>query len=256
MDLDQARNKKSDLIVALDFASVEQARACVVSLEKFPVIFKVGLELFVSGGPSFVQELVDQGKRVFLDLKFHDIPNTVARAAKQAALFQVEMMTVHIAGGSKMLKAVSEEFAALLDSGSPLARKPRKPKILGVSVLTSFDDQGWAEVTGALTGHASSPSESVRRLVEASISWGLDGLVCSALELQEIQKKFPHLYTVVPGIRLEGSLSNDQARISTPRNASRLGAGAIVVGRPITESSNPARVVERILGELVASESS
>jgi orotidine-5'-phosphate decarboxylase len=125
-----------------------------------------------------------------------------------------------------------------------------KPKILGVSVLTSFDDVRWAEVTKAMTGHAVPASESVINLVEHAVSWGADGVVCSALELEFIRSRFPHLYAVVPGIRPKGSSNDDQARVTTPEHAHRLGADAVVVGRPITESPHPRSVVESILKDL------
>src|SRR3954453_1970587 len=176
----------------------------VDQLHDLPVVYKVGLELFLSGGPELVRELVHRKNRVFLDLKLHDIPQTVACAAKQAALLQVEMFTVHLAGGSAMVRAVAQELSDI-----PSLR----PKILGVSVLTSFDDVRWAEVTKALTGHAVEVSDSVDGLVEHAPSWGVDGVVCSALELIAIRKTFPTLYTVVPGIRPPGFAAGDQARI-------------------------------------------
>jgi orotidine-5'-phosphate decarboxylase len=184
---------------------------------------------------------VHRKNRVFLDLKFHDIPNTVARAAKQAALLHVEMFTLHLAGGRDMVKAVSKELADI---------ELIRPKILGVSVLTSFDDVRWAEVTKSLTGHAADIATSVQGLVEHSTSWGADGVVCSAMELEALKKNFPALYTVVPGIRPSGSPSNDQARVMTPTEAQAAGASAIVVGRPITESPDPRQAAIAILAEL------
>jgi len=210
-------------------------------------MYKVGMELFMSGGPEVVRELVHRKNRVFLDLKFHDIPNTVARAARQAALLHVEMFTLHLAGGSAMVRAVTEELADI-----PLLR----PKVLGVSVLTSFDDVRWAEVTKSLTGHASSTAESVNGLVEHITGWGADGIVCSAGELPSIRSRFPNLYTVVPGIRPEGLASNDQARVATPALARELGANAVVIGRPIIESEDPAQLVRSILKDLEPSAAS
>jgi orotidine-5'-phosphate decarboxylase len=236
-------NHAPELIVALDFPRPERAKKLVDQLEGYPVIFKVGFELFMSGGPDFVRELVHNKRRVFLDLKFHDIPNTVARAAKQAALLHVEMITLHLAGGSAMVRAVAEELSDI-----PLLR----PKILGVSVLTSFDDVRWAEVTKSMTNHAMKASDSVMNLVEHSAAWGIDGVVCSALELTSIRSMYPNLYTVVPGIRPQGMSSNDQARVTSPGAARELGANAIVVGRPITEASSPIDVVQSILSELSA----
>lgn len=231
----------TELIVALDFPRSEQAFFCVDKLRGLPLIYKVGLELFMSGGSDFVREMVHRKNRVFLDLKFHDIPETVARAAKQAALLQVEMFTLHLAGGSSMLRAVAQELSDI-----PTLR----PKILGVSVLTSFDDVRWAEVTKSLTGHAVDVSDSVVGLVDHATSWGADGIVCSALELVEIRKRFPSIYTIVPGIRPEGADLNDQVRVTTPARAKELGASAIVVGRPITGAADPRAAAEAILRDL------
>jgi orotidine-5'-phosphate decarboxylase len=231
----------TDLIVALDYPKPEKALDLVGTLGGLPVLYKVGLELFMSGGPEFIRELVHRKNRVFLDLKLHDIPNTVARAARQAALLHVEMFTVHLAGGSQMVKAVAKEMSDI-----PLL----KPKVLGVSVLTSFDDVRWAEVTRAMTSHTTVVSDSVTGLVNEGVSWGVDGVVCSALELPAIRKSFPSLYTVVPGIRPEGSDNGDQARVVTPAEAHLAGASAVVIGRPITEAKDSRLVVEKALKDL------
>jgi orotidine-5'-phosphate decarboxylase len=228
----------TDLIVALDYPRTEKAFELVQKLDGLPVIYKVGFELFLAGGSELVRELVHRKNRVFLDLKFHDIPNTVARAAKQAALMHVDMFTLHLAGGSQMVRAVVQEFAEMPEL---------KPRILGVTVLTSFDDVRWAEVTRALTGHACEVSDSVDGLISQAASWGADGVVCSAFELKQIKALHPHLYTVVPGIRPEGSDANDQARVMTPGQAHEAGAHAIVMGRPITESPEPRHLVESVL---------
>jgi orotidine-5'-phosphate decarboxylase len=235
------QNQQTDLIVALDFQRGDRALELVDSLRELPVIYKVGFELFMASGPEIVRELVHRKNRVFLDLKFHDIPNTVARAARLAALLHVEMFSLHLAGGSAMVKAVAQELADI-----PTLR----PKILGVSVLTSFDDVRWAEVTKSMTGHAVDVADSVAGMIEHAPAWGTDGVVCSALELPALRKSFPGLYTVIPGIRPEGVAANDQARIMTPAQARQAGASAIVMGRPITESSNPRSVVESVLKDL------
>ncbi len=232
----------SELIVALDFSRADRALQFVEELRGAPVIYKVGSELFMNGGADLVRELVHRKSRVFLDLKFHDIPNTVARAAKQAALLKVEMFTLHLSGGSAMVKAVAEE----LKDNIPELR----PKILGVSVLTSFDDVRWAEVTRALTGHACDVADSVAGIVEHAAGWGADGVVCSAMELPDVRTRCPGLYTVVPGIRPLGAAAGDQARVMTPAQARAAGAHAIVMGRPITESKNPLEVVNSVLKEL------
>jgi len=231
----------TDLIVALDFAKPEQALKLVEKLDGLPVVYKVGFELFMADGPSFVRELVHQKRRVFLDLKFHDIPNTVARAAIQASSLHVEMFSVHLSGGSAMVKAVADALADI-----SLIR----PKILGVSVLTSFDDVRWAEVTKALTGHAVNTDDSVNGIVEHALAWGADGVICSSLELPSLRKQYPTLYAVVPGIRPEGFSAHDQARVMTPEQARLAGASAIVMGRPIIESQDPRELVEKVLKDL------
>lgn len=234
----------TELIIALDFSRAERALELVHACSGLPVIFKVGLELFSGTGPDFVRELVHQKNRVFLDLKLHDIPNTVSRVARQAALLHVEMFSLHITGGSAMVKAVVAELNEIPEL---------RPKVLGVSVLTSFDDVRWAEVTKGLTGHAVDVADSVKGLLDLGSGWGLDGVICSAFELELIKKAHPSFYTVVPGIRPEGSPKNDQLRVMTPTSARRAGANAVVVGRPIIEAGNPREVVEKILAELAVS---
>lgn len=231
----------TDLIVALDYPRADRAMEMVDRLSGLPVIFKVGFELFMCGGPDLVRELVHRKQRVFLDLKFHDIPNTVARAARQAAILHVDMFTLHLAGGSGMVRAVAQELNAIPEL---------KPRVLGVSVLTSFDDVRWAEVTKAITGHAVEVGSSVDGLIEHAPAWGVDGVVCSAFELPSIRNVFPALYTVVPGIRPQGVEAGDQARIMTPMQARQAGASAIVMGRPITEADEPRKMVESVLKDL------
>jgi len=236
-----ATEDKTDLIIALDFPNGERAFSFVEQLTGLQVIYKVGLELFMCGGPELVRELVRRKNRVFLDLKFHDIPNTVARAVKQAALLQVEMMTVHLSGGREMIRAVANELSEV---------SVAKPKILGVSVLTSFNDERWAELTQALTGHATQASDAVMGLVGSCATSGIDGVVCSALELEVLIQRFPKLFTVVPGIRPAGFKIHDQARVTTPAQARQWGAHAIVMGRPITESQSPREITELVLKDL------
>jgi orotidine-5'-phosphate decarboxylase len=232
---------KTELIVALDYPKADQAFSLVEKLEGLPVIYKIGLELFIGSGPDFVREMVHRKQRIFLDLKLHDIPNTVARAAKLAAILRVEMLTLHLAGGAAMFRKVSEELSEI---------SALKPKILGVSVLTSFDDIQWGELTLAMTGRAARTHESVEGLVEHAPAWGADGVVCSAVELPAIRARFPSIYTVVPGIRPAGFAAGDQARVMTPLEAARAGANAIVVGRPITESPDSRAVTQNILDDL------
>lgn len=234
---------RTDLIVALDYPREDHAWKLVTQLGAEPVIYKVGLELFSAAGPAFVRELVHQKKRVFLDLKFHDIPNTVAKAALQAALLHVDMFTLHLSGGSTMIHAVRDALSEV---------ESLKPKILGVSVLTSFDDLRWAEVSRAINGHAAEIADSVDGLVDGFASAGIDGIVCSPWELESIRARHPGLYTVIPGIRPAGpkSAADDQRRTMTPAEAARVGASAIVVGRPITQAPDPAEAARQILRSL------
>jgi orotidine-5'-phosphate decarboxylase len=230
----------TELIVALDFARGAEADACVRALRGLPVIYKVGFELFVAAGPQWVRGLVAQGGRVFLDLKFHDIPNTVRKAARQAAELGVEMFTLHLAGGPKMIQAVREELAAL----------PKPPIALGVTVLTSFDEDTWSSVNQALNGRPAHVRASVEGLAKHARGWGATGIVCSPHELAAVRGLDPSLYTVVPGIRPEGAAAGDQARVMTPEQARQLGASAVVVGRPITEHQDPRQAAQKVLDAL------
>jgi len=236
----------TELIVALDYPKAEQALELVqaVRSQKLDVIWKVGSELFMASGPEFVRKLTQGGGRVFLDLKFHDIPNTVTKAAAQACELGVAMFTLHIAGGSDMVEAVMKEVQK--------AAKP--PIVLGVTVLTSFDESGWKKTAEAVSGQRPQGliSDSVSRLAAAGAHWGLTGIVCSAHEIGRVQKAAPDLYTVVPGIRPAGSNAQDQARILTPAEAAQQGASAIVVGRPITQAAKPVEAIASILKELAS----
>lgn len=234
--------KEVELIVALDNGDQKKADRMLETLSGLPVLWKVGPEMLLDAGPDWVKGLVRAGKRVFLDLKFHDIPNTVSRSCLQAADMGVEMLTVHLAGGPKMIQMVREDF----DRRNYI----NPPKIWGVSVLTSFDKATWEEVSFAIAGTKSPVADSVRRLVLPSRFWGVDGVVCSALELPLVKKLDPLLLRVVPGIRPKGTDHGDQARVVTPTDAKKKGAHFIVVGRPITESANPREMTEKILNEL------
>lgn len=232
--------KRPELIVALDFSDGPSALRFMQIFEDLPVIWKIGSELFLAVGPDWVRSRTKEGRRIFLDLKFHDIPNTVMKAAVQAASLGVEMFTLHLAGGANMIRAVRDE----------LEKKSKRPLILGVSVLTSFDQSTWDDVSFALGGKTAKISDSVKRLVSQARYWGVDGVVCSAHEIKTVLAADPILFTVVPGIRPKGSKAGDQARVMTPSEATAFGAGAIVVGRPITESKTPRAMVEKILREL------
>jgi len=222
----------SKLIVALDFPNSQQAFAFVGSLSPDSCKLKVGFELFVAAGPDFVRKLTDLGYDVFLDLKFHDIPNTVAAACKSAANLGVWMINVHASGGKKMLMAA-------VDS---LKEKDDAPLLIAVSVLTSMDNKGLSEV-----GLDVEAEEQVLNLSLLSEECGLDGVVCSAQEASMLRRRMDDEFVLVtPGIRPKGSEQGDQSRIMTPEAAIVAGANYLVIGRPITQASDPLSVIEKI----------
>ncbi len=238
--------KRTALIVALDFPEGESALRLMRVCSDLPVIWKVGSELFLAEGPEWVRERTKEGFRIFLDLKLYDIPNTVMKAALQVAAMGVEMFTVHLAGGPNMIRAVRDE----LEKKFTGKRENQRPLILGVSVLTSFDQSTWDDVSFAVGGKAAKVADSVKRLVAQARYWGVDGVVCSPHEIKTVTAADSILFTVVPGIRPKGAKAGDQARVMTPKQAATLGAGAIVCGRPVTESKTPRLVIEKILREL------
>ena len=230
-----ARNR---LIVALDFPSSDLALHLVDQLESQCTWFKVGLELYLATGSSIVTSLRKRGFNVFLDLKLHDIPNTVASAVRSVSSLGASLLTVHAVGGSAMLSAAAEAAAATTDA----------PRILAVTVLTSMDAP---QLHGI--GVADSPAAQVLRLGKLAEAAGIDGLVCSPEEIPQLRTSLARIpLLVVPGIRPAGSAAGDQRRIATPRTAIAAGASMLVVGRPITEAVDPAKAVEAILAEMTA----
>jgi len=222
------------LIVALDVSTAAAARKIVAAVGDSAHAYKVGMQLYTAEGPSIVRELVGSGRRVFLDLKYHDIPNTVGAAVREAARLGVSMLTVHASGGGKMLRAAVEA-----------AQKPGL-LVLAVTVLTSLDDVELGKI--GLRGGA---LDQVLRLTALALSNGCKGVVASALEAAALREEFGHDFTIVtPGVRLAGSGPNDQARVVTPAEAISAGASHIVVGRPITEASDPAAEARAILGQI------
>jgi orotidine-5'-phosphate decarboxylase len=222
------------LIVALDVSTAAAARKIVAAVGDSAHAYKVGMQLYTAEGPSIVRELVGSGRRVFLDLKYHDIPNTVGAAVREAARLGVSMLTVHASGGGKMLRAAVEA-----------AQKPGF-LVLAVTVLTSLDDDELGKI--GLRGGA---LDQVLRLTALALSNGCKGVVASALEAAALREEFGHDFTIVtPGVRLAGSGPNDQARVVTPSEAISAGASHIVVGRPITEASDPAAEARAILGQI------
>ena len=231
--MEEARKR---LIVALDVPSAKAATELVNRLENSCKWFKVGLELFVVAGAEFLEPLLARGHSIFLDLKFHDIPNTVAGAVRSATGHGVRMMTVHASGGPEMLKAAR---AALDGVSDP-------PELVAVTVLTSMNE---AEL--ASTGVLQSPAEQAARLARVGLDAGIRGFVCSPQEVASLRTLTgPEGVLVVPGIRPVGAETGDQKRIATPAEALRQGASFLVVGRPITRAANPAEAAEAILRQM------
>lgn len=223
------------LITALDYSDENSALETVRRIGEAGEWYKVGKELFTAAGPSIVHALKDMGKKVFLDLKFHDIPNTVSKAVKSAALIGADLCNVHASGGRAMLTAAGE---AANEAGI---------KLIAVTVLTSMD-RGELESIGLDV----SPEEQVLRLAELTKSCGVSGVVCSALELPVIRKNIGYDFlTVVPGIRPAGASVDDQKRIMTPAQAKQVGADFIVVGRPITKAADPSAAARAVMNELM-----
>jgi orotidine-5'-phosphate decarboxylase len=224
------------LIVALDYPDAQAALDLVDRLEGATRWFKVGLELYVAEGNALVAELQRRGYSVFLDLKFHDIPNTVASAVKSAARLGVQMLTIHAAGGPAMVAAAAE---AAGETG---------PILLGVTVLTSMDD---AQL--AATGILGSSAAQVETLARMAYATGVQGFVCSPVEVANLRSQLgskPVL--VIPGIRPEGAATGDQRRVATPGAAIAAGASYLVVGRPITRAADPGAAARSILTEIQA----
>jgi len=229
------------LIVALDFPSPDDARRMVQRLGNAVTTYKVGKQLFTAAGPELVRELVLNGQRIFLDLKFHDIPNTVAAAVRSAAALGVNMLTVHAVGGLKMLRAAVEAAAS----------SSRPPLILAVTILTSFTNEDLAEV-----GMSGQVQDQVLRLAALARNAGCDGVVASAREAKELRRELGTGFAIVtPGVRLAGGTHDDQARVVTPAEAISAGATHIVVGRPITQAANPADAAKAVLHQLAQNSS-
>jgi len=225
-------NVKSNVIVALDYDDQHLALALADRLDPTFCRLKVGKELFTAAGPSIVKNLSDRGFDIFLDLKFHDIPNTVAKAIGAAADLGVWMANVHASGGSRMMSAAKK---ALDSKGSEML-------LIGVTVLTSMDASDLEEV-----GVRRNPSAQVLHLAELAKNSGLDGVVCSAQEAKLLKESLgPAFKLVTPGIRLANSAADDQRRILTPADAVALGSDYLVIGRPITQSTDPLATLSEI----------
>ena len=222
----------SPVIVALDYANADEALAFVDKVSPERCRLKVGKELFTAEGPQLVRELVRRDFEVFLDLKFHDIPNTVARACAAAAELGVWMINVHTLGGSKMMQAAREA----------VARSANKPLLIGVTILTSMGSDELHEV-----GLSGEPMENVEKLAALAAQSGLDGVVCSPQEVSRLRQQLPENFQLVtPGIRPAGSAGGDQTRIMTPTDAMTAGSSYLVIGRPITRADDPMQALEDI----------
>lgn len=224
------------LIVALDVSSAAAARNIVATLGDSVHTYKVGKQLFTAEGPAVVRELIDSGHKVFLDLKYHDIPSTVGAAVREAAKLGVTMLTVHASGAGKMLRA-AVEAANSVDPGI---------MILAVTVLTSLDDSDLEKM-----GIRGGVVDQVMRLAALALSNGCQGVVASALEAPELRSELGSEFAIItPGVRPAGSGHGDQVRVVTPTEAIAAGASHIVVGRPITEAADPASEARAILGQI------
>lgn len=224
--------KRSRIIVALDFNNSGDALSFVMQLDPGKCRLKVGKELFTSSGPKLVERFIGMGFDVFLDLKFHDIPNTVAQACRTAADLGVWMVNVHATGGSKMMTAA-------LDA---LVHYENKPLLIAVTILTSLSEADLLEI-----GLQGTPEEAVKRLATLAQSSGLDGVVCSPMEAAMLRRSCGQDFTLVtPGVRPAGSDQDDQTRIMTPEKAVISGSDYLVIGRPITQAADPAAALESI----------
>ena len=228
------------IIVALDYADARAAQDMVARLDPALCRVKVGKELFTAAGPALVEALVARGFGVFLDLKFHDIPNTVAGACRAAARLGVWMMNVHACGGRAMMQAAREALAG--------SNSAQRPKLIAVTVLTSMAQSDLADI-----GMQGAPDEVVLRLARLAQSAGLDGVVCSAQEAYALRAACSAEFSLVtPGIRPAEGAQDDQKRVMTPRAAIAAGANYLVIGRPITQAADPVAMLQRIQREIAA----
>ena len=229
----------SQVVIALDFSSKDEVMNFVKKFQK-SLYVKVGMELFYKEGPAIIKELKELGHKIFLDLKLHDIPNTVKQAMKNIASLDVDMVNVHAAGGSKMMKAALEG----LIEGTPVGKK--RPLLIAVTQLTSTSDEQVMNEQGI-----SSLKNSIKLYATVTEESGLDGVVCSPLDVELVKSvvKNNKFLTVTPGIRLANNSVDDQVRVTTPAKAKELGSSFIVVGRSITKSENPVEAYDEIISQ-------
>ncbi len=235
-DKSRANDPRERLIVALDVSNATAARKIVAAVGDSAFSYKVGMQLYTAEGPEIVRDLIGSGRRVFLDLKYHDIPNTVAAAVREAAQLGVSMLTVHASGSAKMLRAAGE---AARDINPALI-------VLAVTVLTSLDESDLEQV-----GIQGTVVDEVLRLATLALANGCRGVVASPHEASSLRAKLgDEFFIVTPGVRPAGMGHGDQARVLTPAEAIAAGASHIVVGRPITEANDPAAEAELILKQI------
>ena len=224
------------VIVALDFPDTSSAMGLLDRLDPAQCRVKIGKEMFTRAGPTFVERVAARGFEIFLDLKYHDIPNTVAAACAAAADMGVWMMNVHASGGRKMMTAAAERLAKLDD----------RPLLIAVTILTSLGQEDIAEI-----GYQGTPADNVLRLATLAQDSGLDGVVCSPLEVAPLRTdRVAPLLLVTPGVRPAGAATDDQKRIMTPGDAIRAGASYLVVGRPVTGAPDPLASLAAINAEV------
>jgi orotidine-5'-phosphate decarboxylase len=234
-DIRRNDDPRQRLIVALDVSSAAAAQKIVAAVGDSALTYKVGMQLYTAEGPPVVRDLVASGRRVFLDLKYHDIPNTVGAAVAEAAKLGVSMLTVHASGSGRMLQAAVEA-----------AKMRPELMVLAVTVLTSMDEQDVEKI-----GMRGSLAESVVRLATIALAHGCQGIVTSAREAATVRAELGDDFAIVtPGVRPAGSSVGDQVRVVSPADAIKAGASHIVVGRPITEAADPAAAARAILAEI------
>jgi orotidine-5'-phosphate decarboxylase len=235
---------RNPIIVALDVPGAERALGLAARLAPFVGAFKIGSELFTSAGPEIVRSIRSTGASVFLDLKFHDIPNTVAKSVAATTRLNVQMLTIHASGGFEMMKAAE---AAAQETAQQLKYEP--PLVLGVTVLTSMSDPELQEV-----GVSSTAGAQVEGLAKLAMRAGLRGLVCSPLELHQLRNVLPRTFQLVtPGIRGPADVTGDQKRTMNPKDAISSGADWLVIGRPILSAPDPVKAAQGLLATLASS---
>lgn len=234
---------KDKLIIALDVETAPRARELFEALRDVVGMFKIGMQLFTAAGPAIVREIISAGGRVFLDLKYHDIPNTVAAAGVEATRLGVSIFNVHTFGGTEMMRRTADAVGEVAEREGLV-----RPKIIGVTLLTSVNQEVLTEV-----GVAGSPDQHVPVLARLAAASGLDGVVASPLEVLSVRAAVKEDFLIVtPGVRPRGAEPHDQKRVMTPIEAIRAGSDYLVVGRPIIDAGDPVAAANAIVAEIEA----